>query len=128
MEACANQSAGTRPLDVNQTGSGSSETRSWLARLFPADGPAPRARPYQKARRLVSEELASCFGRVCKSPQNSTAANTTNIATTQTATSKESVGMRLLSCDGGRMPTGRNRRFDVGQIHRHLRNILMLQP
>ena len=31
--------SGTRALDVNQARSGSSETRSWLAGLFPADGP-----------------------------------------------------------------------------------------
>ena len=33
---------GTRTLDVHQARSGSSENRSWLAGLFPADGPATR--------------------------------------------------------------------------------------
>ena len=110
---------GTRALDVNQARSGSSETRSWLAGLFPADGPAPRARPYQKARRLAWEELASCFGRVCKSPQNSTAATTANIATTQTVTRKESVGMRLISGDEGSMPARLDRGHDLDQTRRH---------
>src|SRR5829696_8400520 len=116
MEARANQSAtGIRPLDMNQARSGSSENRSWLAEPVLRIVPAPTRPPYQKARRLVSEELASCFGRVCRSPQNSTAANTTNIATTQTATRRESVGMRLVSCDRGSMPAGLDRGFDLDQ-------------
>jgi hypothetical protein len=70
------------------------------------------------ARRLAADESTKCFGRVCRSPQNSTAANTANIATTQTVTSKESVGMRLISCDGESMPASLDRCFDLDQTHR----------
>jgi len=54
---------------------------------LPADDPARGSARYQYARRLPGECWADCFGRVCMSPQSSTAPKTTNIATTQRATS-----------------------------------------
>jgi hypothetical protein len=70
------------------------QTAAWLCRALSARGDDQRD---QNARRLAAEGLANCFGRVCRSPQNSTPANTTNIVTTKTVTSNESVGMRLIS-------------------------------
>ena len=136
---------GARRIDVNQARSGSSEIRSADQRVAGpciANLPVSRARPaddrpegsaLSEGAALGGEELASCFGRVCRSPQNSTAANTTNIATTQTETSKELVGMRLISCDGGSMPARLDRGFDLNQTHRHwqdfeFQRFLTLQP
>jgi len=82
-------------------------------------GQATVARRDQNARRLAEEESASGFGRVCKSPQYSTAAKSANIATMQMVTSNESIGMRLTSSnDGENMPASRNRSFDLHQMRR----------
>src|SRR6185312_13995568 len=69
----------------------------------------------QNARRL-DEESANCFDRVCRSPQKSTPAKSTNIATTKMVTSNESVGMRLISSDGETMPAMFRNGFEVDQI------------
>lgn len=59
--------------------------------LFPQPGPPERLN--QNGRRFAEDCSDNCFGRVCMSPQASTAAKTTNIATTPTETSNESIGM-----------------------------------
>jgi hypothetical protein len=55
------------------------------------------------------------------SPQYSTAAKITNIATTKTVTRSESVGIWLISDDGESMPAGFEDRFDLHQTRRDLR-------
>jgi hypothetical protein len=70
---------------------------------------------------LAVEESASGFGRVCVSPQYSTAAKITNIATTQTVTRSESVGMRMISYGGESMPAVFNEGFDLYQARRDFR-------
>jgi hypothetical protein len=69
-----------------------------VAAALPPDGPAQGW--------ALSEGAALAVGRVGRAlgpglqvTQYSTAPNTTNIATTQTATSKDSVGMWLISYD-----------------------------
>jgi hypothetical protein len=83
---------------------------------FQGDSRAWGSARYQNARRLPAACWTDCFGRVCMSPQISTAPKTTNIATTQTATSNDSVGMGLTSCDGGSMPARLHSDFDLSQF------------
>ena len=86
-----------------------------------ASGAGRADSPGQKARRLPCAESASCFGWVCLSPQNNTAANTVNIATTKRVTSKESVGMRLSPLIEESVPAGLDRVIDLNQTDCDLR-------